>query len=54
VWKDAVWDRRKVEFEEPCTLPPLLGAETSAAKDENHWISAASHAVKSRRLKAPV
>ena len=24
-WKDAVWDRRKVEFEEPCILPRSLG-----------------------------
>ena len=27
-----------MEFNEPFILPPLLGAETSAPEDENHWM----------------
>jgi hypothetical protein len=27
-----------VEFKKPFSLPAILGAETSAAEDENHWM----------------
>jgi hypothetical protein len=27
-----------MEFNKPFILPALLGAETSAAEDENHWM----------------
>ena len=28
-----------MEFNKPFSLPAVLGAETSAAEDENHWMS---------------
>jgi hypothetical protein len=27
-----------MKFNKPFSLPPILGAETSAAEDENHWM----------------
>ena len=27
-----------MELNEPCSLPALLGAETPAAENENHWV----------------